>query len=311
LLFWKLGESQVHSAKEKQWLIVYDVGGSHATAALLKESSLLPELIQSTPIDSTQNAEAVFNSLQKLEEEVLSGAGVQQTEIAGVAFAVPGPFDYENGISYLQHKYQALYRRNFRVEFSQRFGLALQDIHFINDAHAFLLGEIHSGGAKASHRALGITLGTGVGSAFAVEGHIVETGEGVPPNGEIYNLPWRGGIVEDTISTRAIQKEYEKLSGKVLSVKEICARVETEEMAAKVMEKFGEDLGCMFNEVTAPFKPDIVVIGGAISQSGKLFFPSTKRTMKDQSCSIVASQLLDRAALIGAGAHWRNRVGVA
>jgi glucokinase len=41
---------------------------------------------------------------------------------------------------------------------------------FVNDAHAFLLGEAAVGAAAGHHRTVGITLGTRVGSAFLHEG---------------------------------------------------------------------------------------------------------------------------------------------
>ena len=46
-------------------------------------------------------------------------------------------------------------------------------------------------------RSVGLTLGTGVGSAFAVDGKIVGKGRGVPPGGEIWDLPYRESIVEE------------------------------------------------------------------------------------------------------------------
>jgi glucokinase len=39
----------------------------------------------------------------------------------GIAFAVPGPFDYEQGVSLLRHKFAALYDVNLRREFESRF----------------------------------------------------------------------------------------------------------------------------------------------------------------------------------------------
>lgn len=296
---------------EKKWLLVYDVGGSHATAALLEEPSLVPKFVEASPVDSNGDAATILESFHRLGESVIAKAGLKPSDVAGASFAMPGPFDYENGVSHLQHKYQSLYRKSLRAEFSQRFGFAPEDIRFINDAHAFLLGEIHSGGGEGSERTLGITLGTGIGSGFAVSGHIVETGEGVPPNGEIYNLPWNGETIEDTISTRWIQKRYQQLGGQPLSVKEICNRVETDATAAKVMDEFGENLGTVLISVTSVFKPDRIVLGGAISLSERVFLEHTRRVLNNNSCTIVTSKLLDKAALIGAGVHWHNRVSVA
>jgi glucokinase len=64
---------------------------------------------------------------------------------------------------------------------AERFGWQPGQVRFLLDSAAFLLGEIGAGEARGVERAVGITLGTGIGSAFAVDGQIVTEGPGVPP----------------------------------------------------------------------------------------------------------------------------------
>ena len=54
-------------------------------------------------------------------------------------------------------------------------------IRFLNDAEAFLLGESVAGAARGHAPRVGITLGTGLGSAFLADGEIVRSGPDVPP----------------------------------------------------------------------------------------------------------------------------------
>jgi glucokinase len=61
------------------------------------------------------------------------------------------------------------------------------------------------GGAAAGHtRAVGVTLGTGVGSAFIDAGRAVTTGAEVPPEGRADLLTIGGAPLEDVVSTRAL-----------------------------------------------------------------------------------------------------------
>src|SRR5690606_10353209 len=85
--------------------------------------------------------------------------------VAGIA--MPGPFDYENGISRMrnQDKYDHLYGMDIRRELAERIGLDGTDIRFINDAAAFLQGEVFAGKHTDRSKILGITLGTGLGTA--------------------------------------------------------------------------------------------------------------------------------------------------
>lgn len=99
--------------------------------------------------------------------------------------AVPGPFDYAKGVALFAGvgKFEALYGVDVRAALLGGLWQRPGDVVFLNDAHAFLAGEWTGGAAHGHRRAVGITLGTGVGSAFLADGLIREDGSGVPPGG--------------------------------------------------------------------------------------------------------------------------------
>ncbi len=106
--------------------------------------------------------------------------------LEALGFAAPGPFDYANGVSWITHKLGALYGVDLRSSLSDSSAWLPDAITFVNDADAFLLGEWWAGAATGSRRAVGATLGTGLGSAFLLDGRLVESGPSVPPAGEIH-----------------------------------------------------------------------------------------------------------------------------
>src|SRR5579859_440433 len=124
-------------------LLAYDIGGSHASAGIVYSESLTIRCVRSRPIDSAGTAESILKELHRLGTDVLSEANRIGESPDGIAFAVPGPFDYEQGVSRLRHKYAALYDFNLRREFESRFQISGERITFLNDAQAFLLGECH------------------------------------------------------------------------------------------------------------------------------------------------------------------------
>jgi len=190
---------------------------------------------------------------------------------------------------------------NLHRVFERSFGVAKERIVFLNDAQAFLLGEGHAGAAKDIARCIGLTLGTGVGSAFSIDGAIVERGTGIPPGGEIYCLPWEGRTVEDTISTRAIQERYRQLEGETKSVLEICVAAPKDPSAALVMLEFGGNLASVLRDICMEFRPEAIVLGGAISRSAGLFVPSALASLGDHSGQLLrVSMLFDDAPLVGA-----------
>lgn len=284
-------------------LIVFDVGGSHIAGALCECETLRLQAQGSVSVDSNAPEAAFYEAIDRLSHEILKGSDKNLRAIAGMSFAFPGPFEYSEGISRLTHKFRSLHGKSLRSELATRFTLEPSSICFVNDADAFLLGELTQLPFAKEGNTVGITLGTGIGSAFATAGRVVRSGHGVPKDGEIWNLPWEGGIVEDAISTRGIQAAYERRTSRRLSVREIADACPAEMEAVGVFESFGETLGNVLRAVTAEFRPSTVIFGGAISRSAALFLPFTARQFGG-SRTLQVSTLFEDAALYGAAAHW-------
>lgn len=281
-------------------VLVYDVGGSHVSAAVCRDNTyrLGPVVSGAHPAEAT--SEAFIELLYSLGVKASSG----QTNAIGAELAFPGPFDYAAGISHMQHKLPYLYGVDLRGKLAKRFGWQPEQVRFLLDSAAFLLGEIGAGEARGVQRAVGITLGTGVGSAFAVDGHVVTEGRGVPPGGEIWNLPYENGIVEDSVSTRAVQASYKKRTGKQCNVAEIAAAAADDPNAAEAFAEFGRHLGAVLRLKMGEFAPQVVVFGGGISRSSHLFLPAATERLAGLKIELRISKLLDHAALAGAGVAW-------
>lgn len=281
-------------------ILVYDVGGSHVSAAVCRRDGLRLGPVATGHHSECHTADAFVQLLHSLGVS----ASVGDVTAMGTELAMPGPFDYEAGISQMRHKLPYLYGFDLRLALAGSFGWRSDQVRFLNDADAYLLGEVAAGAARGFSRAVGITLGTGVGSAFAVDGHVVTSGPGVPPSGEIWNVAYEGGIVEDLISTRAIQAGYLQRTGRQTSVIDIAAAAATDPAAAAVFNDFGHHLGQVLRVITAEFKPNVVVLGGGISRSAHLFMSGAASELKDLNLELRVSALREHAALVGAGASW-------
>jgi glucokinase len=286
-------------------LLTFDVGGSHVAGAICDLEELRLSTRGSFPVDCNGPEEEFYGAVQKLTAQILKDASVPPSELAGMSFAFPGPFDYGEGVSHMTHKFASLEGKSLRAIFASRFGLEPARIRFVNDADAFLLGELSQVPSAQLGKSVGITLGTGVGSAFAIGGEIVRIAEGVPREGEIWNLRWKNGIVEDAISTRAIQGAYERRTGERRSVREIAERCASDDDARKVFEEFGATLGEVMSKAMAGFHPATVIFGGAISRSASWFLPYAKSSF-DDSIDLRISTLFEDAALLGAAVRWKQ-----
>jgi glucokinase len=219
---------------------------------------------------------------------------------------MPGPFDFDTGVSLMRHKLPHLYGVSLRQLLAERFGWQAGQVRFVHDAAAFLLGEIGAGAARGVSRAVGITLGTGIGSAFAINGRVVTEGRGIPPGGEIWNLPYEGGIVEDLLSSRAIQLNYQRSTGLLPDVAKIAAAAASDPDSAAAFRLFGRHLGLALRMTLSPFAPDAVIVGGGISRSAHLFLPSAQKQLEDLAFRLQVAALFDHAPLVGAAMAWFN-----
>jgi glucokinase len=288
-------------------VLVYDVGGSHISTALCFADGFSLGPVVRAGLPEQQTSEAFVDVLYSLALK----AAPDMSGVRGAELAMPGPFDYEKGISFMRHKFPYLYGIPLSTALSDRFGWKPGQVRFLNDAAAYLLGEIGAGAARSVSRAVGITLGTGVGSAFAVDGRIVTDGLGVPPGGEIWNIPYLGGIVEDLISTRALQKSYKERTGHQREVASIAHYANGGEITAcEVFKEFGSNFGRALLHLLAEFKPNMVVIGGGISRSASLFVSDAVKALDGLNVELRMTKLGDRAPLVGAGVAWFSEPGV-
>jgi glucokinase len=287
---------------------VFDVGGSHIGCGLFDPASMSVERANNIPVSSGGSPAQFFSAFASLAKCTLADS----ESCSGVAIAMPNPFDYDRGISHMRHKHQLLYGVELRPEIALRLHVEATHIHFVNDAAAFLTGEVHQGAAKGASRVIGITLGTGVGSAFAVSGKIVCKGRGVPPGGEIWNLAYRDdirdSIVEDFISTRAIQQIYERSVGiRDVPVCDIARRAANDPQARHTFIRFGSELGKVLRQISMEFGPERIVVGGGISNAAVLFLPAAEKELADVAIPLKISELFDRAPLVGAGVAWMQK----
>jgi glucokinase len=272
-------------------LAVLEVGGSHVTAAVVTAGSWDARVVERARLASQEAAELVV-------EQLATAAG--KLPLAnGLAVALPGPFDFATGVAWYrnQGKFDQLYGYNLGA--SLRAALAVDRLTFMNDAEAFAVGEWTAGEVRGVERCLGVTIGTGIGTAFLAEGHVVREGETVPPGGELYKTSYAGKPLEDSISARAILRAYAGRTGtEAPGVKEIADQARSgDAVALDVLRTCFGDLAAALEPWLQRFRVTSTVLGGSIAGAFDLVasvfdFP------------VSATKDTEQSALIGAAAHY-------
>ncbi len=284
-----------------------DIGGSHVSAALVDGTGkILENTLNKQKIDTSKKSNQIIKEWAQTLENTLSKK--TSYNLRGIGIAMPGPFDYVNGICLMSgvNKYHNLYGINIKEALKNQLNLEGDvPIFFENDAACFGLGESYLEAAEYK-KVIAITLGTGFGATFIENNTLLKEGKGVPENGYLYNVPFKNGIAEDYISSIWIRNEYHQLTGENenLTVKEIAEKALTTEdkKAIQVFEIFGENLAICLLPWIKLFTAECIVIGGSIAKSSFLFLPMLTKTLEESKINIPIkiSKQMELAAITGA-----------
>jgi len=290
---------------ERNLAVGADIGGSHISCAAV--DLLTGKILKETLTEREVNNQAQANVIIKIWADALTEvmAKVSAEQVKGFGFAMPGPFDYVKGISYIKGvtKYENLYGMNITDAISSSLDVP-EDflIRFMNDASSFAVGEAWAGSAAKVNRSLAITLGTGFGSAFVCNRIPIVDGDEVPKLGCIYHIPYKEGIADDYFSTRWFTGQYKKTTGKEINgVRELAEIAGTDKTAADLFTNFGSRLAVFLAPYLINFKAEMLVIGGNISHAYNLFGDLFEETLKKEKCNcpVALSALKEDAAILG------------
>lgn len=281
-----------------------DIGGSHITAGLVDMHcrQVLQASIVRNPVDSHGGQFDILSTWSKTIELAMARSS---TPITQIGFAMPGPFDYANGICLIDgfDKYESLYGLNIFHQIKKYLNLSEIEILLRNDAEAFLAGELFAGTAGEVETAIGITLGTGLGSAFYRAGETHDAALSV--------MPYKGDKIEERVSTRGLLRTYYELSGVWLKdAKSISDRIPDDKNAMETYRIFSEDLGWFLSRFILNESPEALIIGGNIAKGWDFFMDRTLEVIKEQAAvlpRILKATQGEYAALIGGACCFLNK----
>jgi glucokinase len=275
-----------------QYILTADIGGSHITAAVYNSTThaVVKDSVTRVELRSKGSAESIFTAWTLAFADTLKKA---QLPVVGLGIAMPGPFDYEKGISYIKglNKYEALYGLNIKEHLAALLDIKPDHIRFRNDAEATIAGEALAGAGIGFDHIVGVTLGTGFGSA--------QYKNSITKDLNLGSEPFKDSIADANLSTRWFLKRYFELTGiSVTSVKELAELAQTNNTARQLFKEFALNMGDFLSNHLDQLNPEALLITGNIAKAATLFLPALKKQLKNRR--IILAQLGEEAALIGA-----------
>ena len=264
-----------------------DIGGMSAKAGLVNE---LGEIVAKRTVETDKGTDTVefIANMVHLTVDLLTDCSLTLDDIGGIGLGFPGSIADEAGV--------VRYCCNLNlknVEFVKLFrsGLDFQKtIKISNDANCAVLAEAKYGGAKGAKDVLMFTIGTGIGTGIISGGHLItgnisagsEGGHttlyvGGEPCGcgrkgcfEAYASATalinrtKAAVLKNPTSLLAEAVEKEGLNGKVAFD---CAE-KGDRAAMEVVDRYIKYLGEGIVNFCNIFYPEIVLIGGGVSNQG-------------------------------------------
>jgi glucokinase len=146
-----------------------DLGGSHATIAVVKSDQVLAS--HRISLDSGQALRPALDGFAAAIRKLVKDLQMNASECEGVALGFCGLADARVGrVVSTNKKYEDAPSIDFNAWCKEAFGLRFA---IENDARMALLGERHVGAAQGCDNLVVITLGTGIGGAAMIEGKLL------------------------------------------------------------------------------------------------------------------------------------------
>lgn len=257
--------------------IGFDIGGSRIKAVLVENRKIIHSLIEDTPSDLL----SLLAVTGKMFKE-LSGSSTKK--IGGIGYAVAGVLDKERekilrspNISFLDGQpMKNLLEEKFKVP-----------VCLEHDVHCFLLAEREVGAAKNFKNVFYLTLGTGIGGAFMVDGKIQFGAHGAA--GEA------GHMIVDAINSLDLEElASNKFIVKSLGVGSVEALKRAQKVDNKAIEVFkslGYNLGIGIANIINIFDPEAIILSGGISEAREFILPSVLEAMGKYAISPEAKNI--------------------
>lgn len=303
-----------------------DIGGTNIKAGVVDENCSIIA-VSKIKTNSAQGSGEVLKKIAEAGKAAAEEAKIPLSEIRWAGMGCPGTCNPETGL--------VEYSNNLKwenVPLQKTVAEALNIPAYIeNDANAAALGEYYAGAARGADSAIIITLGTGLGAGIIINGKLfsgsnyagAEIGHTVlNPFGDLCTCG-RRGCFETFCSATALVKytkraieEHPDSGLAEAAEKEGRISGRTAFNAAKAGDKYGQEvvdsfigyLACGLINTINIFQPDILCIGGGVSNEGDNLLNPLKERIKQEVYSknsshnteIVLCSLGNKAGIIGA-----------
>lgn len=177
-----------------------------------------------------------------------------------------------------------------------------------NDANAMAYAEWRFGAGRDRSNVICMTLGTGVGGGLILDGKLFRGSQlGAGEIGQMIIEPQgvpghygNFGALEKYVGNRQIAERAQRAyaaAGLARALEELTplvlekAALGGDEIAAKLWDDIGFEIGIMLTNIAWLLNPDRIVIGGGVARAGSLLFEPIRRTIRERTSGVYHEHL--------------------
>jgi len=280
-----------------------DLGGTKTEGILLDEKH---NIIERKRIKTPQ--ENGYDSIVKSITFLINDLKKKTSEKTSIGLCTPGVTDPNSGLIKNSNT-QCLIGMPLKNDLEN---ILDQKILMENDANCFALAESLLGSAMGHEVVFGVIMGTGVGGGIVINGTIHKGRSNIAgewghhilhPNGnECYC--GKQGCVETYISGPALERRWFEITGTKESLQSITQNLSFEK-AEQWKSEFLENFGMALANVIDILDPDVIVLGGGVSNVSFLYDEGKKMVYEKVFSDLVNTPILknklgDSAGVFGA-----------
>ena len=308
-------------------LIGIDLGGTKISTALVDAAGrIIARDYRET--QATEGQKAVIERMVDAAHHVLGEAGIAPAQVTAAGVCAPGPIDSRIGVVTAPPNLPGW--KN--VPLKQLIEEALSITTFLeNDANAAALGEHRFGAGRGMQNMIYVTASTGIGGGLVLNGQLYSGATGAAGEiGHMTVLPWgpycgcgNRGCLEALASGTAIARDGrelvrrgvptliadlaagnpERVTAKLVAEAADKGDIEAQEILAEAMTYLGVGMANLVNL----FNPELIVIGGGLTNMGEGLFGPVRRAIERRAfpaavraVKVVPAELGDDVGVLGA-----------
>ncbi len=282
-----------------------DVGGTNIVVGLVDENNVIVGKSW-TPTRADLGLDTLISDIVNCFNNALAFSGYDVSECVGIGIGSPGTCSTKEGTAYNVHHLKLMEIPYCRM-ITEKTGLKS---YLDNDANCAALGEAIAGAAKDSKSALMVTLGTGVGGGFVLDGKIYSGHKSlggefghtcIAVNGKKCACGesgcWDAYASANALAAQAAEAAEGNPSSVLNNFNEITAKdvfdasIAGDITAKAVLENYYSYVGTGIVNFINSIYPEIIVIGGGVSAAGDTLINGVLKYIEKHSFIKDSSQL--------------------